>query len=120
MIILIVIPVICPEFIEGRRESIQYSIYSSMCRNIKPLFNFEPPAPEEEIQNAALQFVRKVSGFQKPSYANVDAFEKAVLEITKTTQTLFTDLETTSDPKSREEEERKRKERSKKRFPKKY
>jgi len=87
-----------------------------MCRNIKPLFNFDPPATQVEIHDASLQFVRKVTGFQKPSEVNTVAFEKAVEEIAGVTQKLFHSLETNADPKNREEEARKRKERSMKRF----
>jgi len=87
-----------------------------MCRNIKPLFNFDPPATREEIHDASLQFVRKVTGFQKPSEVNTVAFEKAVDEIGVVTQKLFDSLVTNGEPKDREEEERKRKERSMKRF----
>ncbi len=87
-----------------------------MCRNIKPLFNFDPPATDEEIYDAALQFVRKVSGFQKPSGVNAEAFEKAVVDVAAVTAQLFSSLRTEAEPKDRKEEERKRKERSIKRF----
>ncbi|MEM7798143.1 MAG: DUF2277 domain-containing protein [Chloroflexota bacterium] len=87
-----------------------------MCRNIKPLFNFDPPATEQEISDAALQFVRKVSGYRKPSQVNEEAFAKAVAEITQATQTLLNSLETSSPPKNREEEATKAKARSQKRF----
>ena len=87
-----------------------------MCRNIKLLFNFEPPATEEEIRASAIQFVRKVSGFQKPSAQNEQAFNTAVEEITETTRRLFAGLQTTAGKKNREEEERKKKERNSKRF----
>ena len=63
-----------------------------MCRNIRPLFNFEPPASEEEIRASALQFVRKVSGFSKPSQANAEAFERAVDEVTETARKLILSL----------------------------
>jgi hypothetical protein len=72
-----------------------------MCRNIKTLFNFEPPASEAEIESAALQFVRKVSGFNKPSQANEAAFLTAVDEITDATRKLLTSLETNARPKNR-------------------
>ncbi|GHO58917.1 DUF2277 domain-containing protein [Ktedonobacter robiniae] len=75
-----------------------------MCRNIKALFNFEPPATEEEIRQAALQFVRKVSGYNKPSQANEAAFNAAVAEIAVITSTLLDSLETHTSPKNREEE----------------
>jgi hypothetical protein len=75
-----------------------------MCRNIKTLFNFEPPADEAEIQAAALQFVRKVSGFNKPSTANEMAFQTAVAEITAVTRSLLEALATNAPPKNRDEE----------------
>jgi hypothetical protein len=75
-----------------------------MCRNIRPLFNFEPPATEQEIQAAALQYVRKVSGATKPSAANVAPFERAIAEIAKATRKLVESLETTAPPKNRETE----------------
>jgi hypothetical protein len=74
-----------------------------MCRNIKPLFNFEPPATEDEVRASALQFVRKVSGFTKPSKANEDAFNTAVVEVTVAAQRLIESLVTTAPPKDREE-----------------
>jgi Uncharacterized conserved protein len=74
-----------------------------MCRNIKPLFNFEPPATEDEVRASALQFVRKVSGFTKPSKANEDAFNTAVVEVTAAAQRLIESLVTTAPPKDREE-----------------
>ena len=75
-----------------------------MCRNIKLLFNFEPPATEQEIRAASLQFVRKVSGFQKPSMANQAAFDHAVEEIAAASRHLLAALETNSAPRNREEE----------------
>ena len=75
-----------------------------MCRNIRPLFNFEPPATEEEIRAAALQYVRKVSGTTKPSQANQAAFDQAVREIAHLTEHLLEDLTTTAPPKNREVE----------------
>jgi hypothetical protein len=72
-----------------------------MCRNIKPLFNFEPPVSEAEVRQAALQFVRKVSGFNKPSKANEPAFAQAVEEITTIISNLLNSLETKSPPKER-------------------
>ncbi len=74
-----------------------------MCRNIKPLFNFEPPVNDDEIRAAALQYVRKVSGFNKPSKANEAAFQAAVDEIAAVTQKLLSQLETNAPPKNREE-----------------
>ena len=87
-----------------------------MCRNIKTLFNFEPPATDAEIRASALQFVRKLSGFNKPSKANEDAFNRAIVEVTAAASRLIFSLETTSDPRNREVEAEKAKERSKARF----
>ncbi len=87
-----------------------------MCRNIKTLFNFEPPATEAEIRDAALQFVRKLSGFSAPSKANAQAFERAVEDITASAQTLIQSLVTTAEPKSREVEALKARARSVARF----
>ena len=87
-----------------------------MCRSIKPLFNFEPPATEDEIRAAALQFVRKISGYHKPSKTNERAFEGAVDEITGAAERLLAALETTGTPKSREEEALKAAARSAERF----
>lgn len=75
-----------------------------MCRNIKPLFNFDPPATEEEVRAAAQQFVRKISGFNEPSHKNQPAFDQAVNEIASAAQRLLDALVTTADPKNREEE----------------
>lgn len=72
-----------------------------MCRNIKTLFNFAPPATEEEIRAAALQFVRKLSGFNAPSKANQQAFERAIEEVTATAGRLIAELVTTADPRDR-------------------
>lgn len=87
-----------------------------MCRNIKTLYNFEPPATEKEIQAAFVQFVRKISGFTKPSKANEAVFEKAVAEISKTEAELLNSLTTSANPKDREHEARKAKARANKRF----
>ena len=87
-----------------------------MCRNIRPLFNFEPPATDEEVEAAALQYVRKISGTRKPSAANVAEFELAVAEIAKATRRLVDTLETSAPPKNREEEAAKAKERSAERY----
>lgn len=87
-----------------------------MCRNIKPLFNFEPPATDEEIYAASIQFVRKVSGFTNPSRANEKAFQKAVKDIAKVARVLVDSLETDAPAKNREVEAAKAKERSLKRF----
>jgi len=75
-----------------------------MCRNIKTLFNFEPPATDEEIEAASLQFVRKLSGFTKPSRANEAAFETAIADVTAVAKTLLTSLVTNSEPRDREVE----------------
>jgi hypothetical protein len=87
-----------------------------MCRNIRPLFNFDPPSTESEIQAAALQFVRKISGFTKPAKVNEAAFLHAVDEITVVSTRLLQQLETTATPKTREEEAAKAKARSLARF----
>jgi hypothetical protein len=75
-----------------------------MCRNIRTLHNFEPPATRDEVQAAALQYVRKVSGSTRPSLANQDAFDQAVAEVTAATQRLLDQLTTTAPPKDREVE----------------
>jgi hypothetical protein len=75
-----------------------------MCRNIRTLYNFDPPATEEEIQASALQYVRKVSGFTKPSAANAEAFDRAVDEVAAVTRRLFADLTTAAPKKDREAE----------------
>jgi hypothetical protein len=87
-----------------------------MCRNIKTLFNFEPPADEEEIRAASLQYVRKVSGFTKPSKANEAAFAAAVDEIAAATGKLLSALQTSAPAKNRDEEAAKARARSAKRF----
>lgn len=87
-----------------------------MCRNIKPLFNFEPPATEDEIRAAALQFVRKVSGFNKPSQANQAAFQAAVEAIMATSRELLLSLETQAPPKDRMVETARARVRSARRF----
>jgi hypothetical protein len=89
-----------------------------MCRNIRTLFNFEPPATEEEIRAASLQFVRKVSGFRKPSHQNEAAFLVAVDEITAVTITLLNSLQTNAPAKNREEEAAKARAGNAQRFPK--
>ena len=83
-----------------------------MCRNIRPLNNFEPPASRDEVTSAALQYVRKVSGTTKPSQANQAVFDQAVREIAHLTQHLLDDLVTTAPPKSREVEAQKARERA--------
>ncbi len=87
-----------------------------MCRNIRTLHNFEPPATQEEIEAAALQFVRKISGTRKPSKINAAAFEQAILEIAQTTSKLLANLETAAPPKDREVEKQKAVARNLKRF----
>jgi hypothetical protein len=87
-----------------------------MCRNIRQLHNFDPPASEEEINDAALQFVRKVSGSNKPSKANAEAFDRAVVEVAASTQKLLDSLVTSAPPKDREEEAAKRRARYEQRF----
>lgn len=87
-----------------------------MCRNIKTLANFEPPATPDEIHASALQFVRKLSGTTKPSRANEEAFNLAVEEVTAAARRLIFSLQSNAPPKNREEEARKAKERSLKRF----
>lgn len=87
-----------------------------MCRNIKTLFNFEPPVTEAEVTAASLQFVRKISGFSKPSQANEAAFNAAVVEIARVASQLLNELETNAPPKNREEEAEKAKARSAERF----
>jgi hypothetical protein len=88
-----------------------------MCRNIRTLFNFEPPVTDEEIRAAALQFVRKVSGFSKPSKANEDAFQRAVDEVARISGDLLNSLETNAPPKNRLEEAEKARARAAQRFP---
>ncbi len=88
-----------------------------MCRNIRPLFNFDPPVTPDEVRAASLQFVRKISGFSKPSKANEAAFNLAIDEIAAASMRLVTSLETTAPPKNREEEAAKAKARSAQRFP---
>jgi hypothetical protein len=87
-----------------------------MCRNIKTLFNFDPPVTDDEIRDASLQFVRKISGFTKPSKANEVAFESAVDEISLISGRLLASLETNAPPKDRDEEAAKKKARSAERF----
>jgi hypothetical protein len=87
-----------------------------MCRNIKPLFNFEPPATNDEIRASALQFVRKISGFTRPSQANSEIFEQAVEDVTAVARQLVDSLTTTAPPKNREEEAARARERGLKRF----
>jgi hypothetical protein len=83
-----------------------------MCRNIRPLFNFDPPATDDEVRASALQFVRKVSGYNKPSKMNEDAFNSAVDEVTEAARKLIESLVTTAPPKDREEVASKARERA--------
>lgn len=87
-----------------------------MCRNIKTLFNFDPPVTEEEVRAASLQFVRKITGFNKPSKANEPAFLAAIDEVASVSTRLLSSLETNAPPKNREEEAAKAKERGMARF----
>ncbi len=83
-----------------------------MCRNIRPLHNFEPPATHEEVESAALQYVRKISGYAKPSHANAEAFDRAVQEVAAASARLLEHLETNAPPKNREVEAEKRRARA--------
>src|SRR4051812_44793350 len=96
------------------RESCRYA--ADMCRNIRTLHNFEPPATDDEIRASALQYVRKVSGSSKPSQANAEAFDRAVDEVTLVTTRLLDELVTSAPPKDREVEAAKARERAEKRF----
>ncbi len=87
-----------------------------MCRNIKNLFNFDPPVTEEEVREASLQFVRKISGFNKPSKTNEAAFQAAIEEVASASNRLLRSLETTAPPKNREDEAAKARARAAERF----
>ena len=87
-----------------------------MCRNIRTLFNFEPPATEDEIRASALQFVRKLSGFNSPSQANAEAFNRAVTEVSDSARRLLASLQTSAPARDREVEAEKARERSRARF----
>jgi hypothetical protein len=87
-----------------------------MCRNIRPLFNFQPPATDAEVRNASEQFVRKISGFSKPSHANEEAFNRAVDEITSAVRDLMESLTTVAPPRDREEVAARAKARAAQRF----
>lgn len=87
-----------------------------MCRNIKPLFNYDPPATSQEIEDAARQFVRKLSGFTHPSHANESAFEQAVQEVSAVAKRLLDSLTTSAEPHNREAEAARAHERALKRF----
>jgi len=87
-----------------------------MCRNIRPLYNFDPPATTDEVRAAALQYVRKISGYNKPSQANQEAFDRAVEEVAHASMHLLQSLETAAPPKDREVEAAKRRARSAARY----
>jgi len=87
-----------------------------MCRNIRTLYNFEPPATSEEIQAAALQYVRKISGFTKPSQANAEAFDRAVADVAEISARLLSELETNATPKNRDVEAAKARARAAERY----
>jgi hypothetical protein len=99
---------------KGRRSPVSYA--APMCRNIRTLHNFEPSATEEEVRDAALQYVRKISGSNKPSKANTEVFNRAVDEVAAATLTLLDGLVTKAPPKDREVEAAKRRARSAARF----
>ncbi len=87
-----------------------------MCRNIRPLFNFDPPASEEEIRASAVQYVRKVNGFSRPSRVNVEAFDRAVDEVADAARRMILSLRSAAPPRDRETEALKSRERSRRRF----
>lgn len=87
-----------------------------MCRNIRTLYNFEPPATDDEVQSAALQYVRKISGFTRPSQANAEAFERAVAQVTEVSRQLLGELSTNAPPKDREVEAEKARARAQQRY----
>ncbi|ADB50405.1 DUF2277 domain-containing protein [Conexibacter woesei] len=87
-----------------------------MCRNIRTLYNFEPPATTDEVHGAALQYVRKISGFTRPSQANAEAFERAVAAVTEVSRRLLAELETNAPPKDREVEAAKARARAQQRY----
>ena len=87
-----------------------------MCRNIRTLYNFEPPATDEEVRAAAVQYVRKISGFSKPSQANAEAFERAIDAVAEASAQLLSELQTTAPPKDREVEAAKARARGAQRF----
>jgi hypothetical protein len=99
---------------EGARKTIDYD--RSMCRNIRTLHNFEPPATEDEIRASALQYVRKISGFTKPSQANTQAFERAVDAVSEISTRLLDELVTNAPPKDREVEAAKARARAAERY----
>lgn len=99
---------------EGGKRRLDYD--RRMCRNIRPLFNFEPPASQAEVEDAALQFVRKISGSHHPSRANQAAFDRAVAEITRSCRRLLESMVTSAPPRDRETEAAKAKARAQRRF----
>lgn len=103
-------------FVFDTFSSLSGTTKAAMCRNIKTLFNFEPPATEAEIRDASLQFVRKICGFTRPSKANELAFERAVEEVTASARALIQSLVTTAEPRNRESESEKLRARSALRF----
>src|SRR3954452_11046246 len=98
------------------RPGHRLSSVGGMCRNIRTLYNFEPPATDEEVHGAALQYVRKISGFTKPSQANAEAFERAVEAVAAASATLLGELETNAPPKDREVEAEKKRARARERY----
>lgn len=98
------------------RRGAGFDIHSGMCRNIKPLFNFDPPVTDDEVRAASLQFVRKISGFSKPSKTNEAAFLRAVDEVAAVSTRLLRSLDTEAPPKNREEEAAKARARAAVRF----
>jgi hypothetical protein len=98
------------------KVAVRWQNWTPMCRNIRPLFNFAPPATEEEIRAAAIQYVRKVSGVQKPSQSNLAEFDRAVLAVTDATRQLVQTLVTTAPPRDRDEEREKARVRNIRRF----
>jgi hypothetical protein len=100
----------------GTRSPGAASYAHRMCRNIRTLHNFEPPATQEEVHEAALQYVRKISGSTKPSQANEDAFNRAVARVSEATSDLLAELVTSAPPKDREVEAAKRRARAEQRF----
>src|SRR3954468_20345775 len=105
----------CARTLPGASPDLRTNLHG-MCRNIRTLHNFEPPATDDEVRSAALQYVRKVSGTTKPSQANAEAFDRAVEEVTSATATLLEALVSSAPPKDREVEAAKRRERAEKRF----
>jgi hypothetical protein len=101
---------------EGRKGLPKLEVRTAMCRNIKTLFNFDPPVTDDEVRAASLQFVRKITGFNKPSKANEAMFLAAIDEVAAISTRLLRSLETTAPPKNREEEAAKAKARAAERF----